>query len=369
MSVLIAGGGLAGAAAAILLARAGTPVTLLERDPGPRDKICGEFLSREALLYLAGLGIDVAALGAAPIPAMRLIHGASVVETRLPFQGAGLSRRVLDEALLQQAQSAGATVRRGVSVRSVSAAIVETTEGETPDSRTLFLATGKHDVRGSPRNPARPPDPLIGFKMHYHLRADQTASLRGHVEIILFPGGYAGLQLTERGVANLCLLVDRARFDAMRQDWDALLDSVPHLARRLDGAAPLLVRPLTIFRVPYGYVHGAPGHADLFRLGDQAAVIPSFCGDGMSIALHSAHLAVRTLHGGGNADRYHVQMRQHVGPPVRLAFGLYRLTRSPAVRHAVMAACRSWPGLMRAIAVRTRVPDAALAGTEPSPRG
>ena len=55
----------------------------------------------------------------------------------------------------------------------------------------------------------------------------------------------------------MCLLVDRSRYDAAGQSWPALLAALEredtHLARRLDGAASLWDRPLSIFRVPYGY--------------------------------------------------------------------------------------------------------------------
>jgi flavin-dependent dehydrogenase len=362
--VAIAGGGPAGAAAACLLARDGVPVTVLERDAGPRHKICGEFLSREALVYLAGLGVDVAALGASEIRAMRLVHGRRVVEAALPFRGAGLSRLAMDAALLDRAEALGAQVRRGVTVRSIGPDGLEC-DGETMPARALFLATGKQDLRGSPRLPARESEALIGFKAHFDLGPGQRAALAGHVEVVLFPDGYAGLQLIEGGVANLCLLVDRARYAAAGQDWPTLLEGLlrenDHLARRLEGAAMRQDRPLSIFRVPYGYVHaGAEALPGVFRLGDQAAVIPSFCGDGMSIALHSAHLAVRTLLSGGDAARYHAEMRRDVGRPVRTAFGLYRLGQGRAMRGAIVTACGMWPGLMRAVAVRTRVPEAAL---------
>jgi 2-polyprenyl-6-methoxyphenol hydroxylase-like FAD-dependent oxidoreductase len=60
--VLILGGGVAGCAASIALARRGRGVTLIEREPTLRHKVCGEFLSGEALEDLHALGIDVASL-------------------------------------------------------------------------------------------------------------------------------------------------------------------------------------------------------------------------------------------------------------------------------------------------------------------
>ena len=86
MNILIAGGGLAGAAAACHL---GPLATLVERDAAPADKICGEFISWEANAALRELGIDTAALGAAPITAVRLIHGRTAARSPLPGQAAG----------------------------------------------------------------------------------------------------------------------------------------------------------------------------------------------------------------------------------------------------------------------------------------
>ena len=61
----------------------------------------------------------------------------------------------------------------------------------------------------------------------------------------------------------------------------------PHLATRLSGAEAVLAAPLSIAGVPYGFIHqhAADDPDRVFRLGDQAAVIQSFTGDGMAIAL------------------------------------------------------------------------------------
>src|SRR3546814_1820841 len=85
---------------------------------------------------------------------------------------------------------------------------------------------------------------------------------------------------------------------------------MPLLRERLEGAEPLLTRPLAVARIPYGFLH-TPGSADggVYRLGDQAAVIPSFSGDGMAIALHSGIAAADSFLAGSAAADYHMRLR------------------------------------------------------------
>src|SRR5258707_12649066 len=118
--VLILGGGVAGCAASITLARKGRSVTLIEREPTPRHKVCGEFLSGEALEDLHALGIDMASLGAVPIDYVRLAAARRAAEAPLPFPAASLTRKALDTALIAEAVAAGVRVERGRSVQSLS---------------------------------------------------------------------------------------------------------------------------------------------------------------------------------------------------------------------------------------------------------
>lgn len=360
LKVLIAGGGAAGGAAAALL---GPEAVLVERERGPHDKICGEFLSTEAIAYLGRLGIDPVALGAAPIQAVRLVHGATMAETRLPFPALGLSRRTLDAALLERASALGATVVRGHAVRQVVDGVAEVDGLGRFPGHPVFLATGKHDLRGPRRQPTRPPEDLIGLKMYLRIAPEQAAALAGHVEVVIFRGGYGGMQMVEAGIVNLCLLLERDAFAEAGETWagvQSMLEAEsPHLAARLHGAATLLDRPLAIFRVPYGFVH-APSAADpagLYRLGDQAAVIPSFSGDGVSMALHSAFAAVAALRHGG-AEAYHRRLRRDVGPQVARAWALYRTGR--AAPSLLVRGARLWPGAMRWAARLTRIPAPSL---------
>src|ERR1700722_9418966 len=292
--VLILGGGVAGCAAAIAHARKGRGVTLIEREPTPRHKVCGEFLSGEALEDLHALGIDVASLGAVPIDYVRLAAAKRAAEAPLPFPAASLTRKALDTALIAKAIDAGVRMERGRSVQSLTntsgnlwRAMLD--DGTVREARTIFLATGKHDLRGH----TRPEDPArwVAFKMYFRLAPAQSAELARASELMLYPGGYGGIQPVEDGMANLCCVVQKRYIAPLGHRWENLLTKMqqdcPHLAMRLAGAEPLLSKPVAITHIPYGYVRRSTEDG-LYCIGDQAAVIPSFTGDGISIALHTA---------------------------------------------------------------------------------
>ena len=117
--VAVAGGGLAGAAAAARLAMAGRRVVLFEREHGRHDKVCGEFVSGEAADDLAALDTVLPHLGAEPITAVRIVAGRVVACAGLPFPAWGMSRARLDERLLAEAARRGADVRLGRAVRTL----------------------------------------------------------------------------------------------------------------------------------------------------------------------------------------------------------------------------------------------------------
>ena len=360
-TTLVVGGGPAGAAAALCLARAGRPVTLLERTAGPHDKVCGDFLGGPALAGLAALGLDAATLGGAPIALVRLVAGTRVAEAPLPFAALGLSRRALDEALLRAAAAAGACLRRGEAARRLSverARLVLEADSETWLGGTVLLATGKHDLRGAAR-PARGRG-AAGLKTYLALAPDQHAHLGEAVELVLLGGGYAGLQRVEAGGAVLCLMLGRKGVRAIGTSSASLCEwlagASPHLARRLAGCVPLIRRPLAIAGVPYGYLHApesdaAPG---LFRLGDQAAVIPSLAGDGVAVALASAALAARSVLAGESASLYHRRLRAALARPVATAMLAHRIAGTEGAQRWLLRVCRLWPGLIGFTAARTR---------------
>lgn len=365
--ILVAGGGLAGGAAATWLARAGRRVRLLERELYPGHKICGEFLSWEAQAWLADLGLDLDAMGAARIDRVRLIAGDIVAEAPLGFEARSLTRLRLDAALLELAAAAGVEVVRGCQVRELAADGTVVTSHGAERPATLLVATGKHGLRGLPRAREGTLDHQLGFKTYFRLLPDERARLAGVVELILFDGGYAGLQLVERDQANLCFLVAPERFRRAGGQFAPLLadlaGSSPHLARRLAGAVPLLDRPLAISNMPYGFLWrpGPAANPAVWPIGDQASVIPSFTGDGMGLALHGARLASRALLAGEPAAAYARRLVSDAQGPVRRASQLQRGIGEAPARHLLLARlARLCPPLLTLGARVTRLSAARL---------
>jgi flavin-dependent dehydrogenase len=365
--IVIAGGGIAGAAAAAGLARAGLDVTVIERENGPADKICGEFLSAEANDYLIKLGLDLTRLGAHPISELALVRGAEMIQTKLPFNSHGISRRTLDEAILTHAERCGAKILRGHKVTSVSTetglAIEVTGMGQLrPES--LFLATGKQELRGLSRETRFGKD-LVGFKMYFRLSPAAEKRIAGKIALILLPQGYAGFALVEGQKANLCLLAARSHLQSSGGHWPGLLSDLQansqYLSQVLAGAEALLEKPLTIYRVPYGYLHQAQPSdpPQIFRLGDQAAVIPSFTGDGMAIALHSAATAVSCYLAGNSAPEYHRRLSGDLSGQIKRAGRLYALASNRISQPAFFGLARIFPASLGFAASLTRVPHKA----------
>ncbi len=359
--VLILGGGVAGCAASIALARKGRSVTLIEREPTPRHKVCGEFLSGEALEDLHALGIDVASLGAVPIHHVRLAAAGRAAEAPLPFAAASLTRKALDTALIAQAITAGVRVECGRSVQSLSRTTgnvwqAALDDGTIREATTVFLATGKHDLRGY----SRPKDPhqWVAFKMYYRLSAAQTADLADASELTLYAGGYGGIQPVEDGITNFCCVVQRRYFARAGLRWEGLLAKMqqdcPHLAMRLGGAEPLLDKPITITHIPYGYLRRSTEDG-LYCIGDQAAVIPSFTGDGISIALHTARRAADAYLAAEPATVFQPKLRAAMLPQMRLAEAAANGLNNALARAVLPFCLRVWPGAMRATAMLTRV--------------
>jgi len=355
-AALIVGGGPAGSAAAIALARAGIEAELIERSAAPHDVVCGGFLGWDALAALGALGLDPSALGARPIARMRLVAAGGEVEAPLPRPAAGLSRRTLDAALLDAAGQAGASVRRGRAAKAADPArrMVRLDDGEEIEADSLFLATGKYELRGLARPRDTSGDP-VGLRTALAPSPRLTQALEGVIELHLFDGGYAGLLLQEDGAANLCLSAARVRLKqagGVEGLIAELAAELPGLRQRLDQGEP--AGWSAVAGVPYGW-RARTTDPGVFRLGDQSAVIASLAGDGIAIALASGIAAAAERARGGAAEAYQRLFSGRAKRPVAIAEGLRWAAEHRAPRGALMRLLRLAPRLPTLAARLTRI--------------
>ena len=355
---LIVGGGPAGAVAALSLARAGSRHLLIERSAETGDALCGGFLSWRTLEALDRLGIRRDALNSDEIRRLRLFAGRREAEAWLPRPAVAVSRRRLDSLLLDRAIAAGAPVERGVAVRALEGDSVRLADDRevTPDA--LFLATGKHDLRGLARGAERSEDPTLGLRVRLAPSTALDRMIGDTIELHLFDRGYAGIARQEDGTVNLCMAVHRSRLNAAGSP-DQLLIALgiesPKLGERLAHRAGDAAID-AVANVPYGW-RAVNGTAGLFRLGDQAACIPSLAGEGMGIAIESGVRAAADYlrHGPAGAIAYQQRLARDLTTPFAIANRIRAAAERPVWAGALTAAVRLAPQLAGIAARLTRI--------------
>jgi menaquinone-9 beta-reductase len=302
-AVLIAGGGPAGAVAALVLARAGVRVTVLDRARFPRDKLCGDSVNPGALRLLRRLGVAHAAGAGLPIEGMIVTGNGGVrVEARYGGDviGRALPRRVLDAALLEAAARAGAAIHEGAVVRGplvddsrgtgrVVGLEIATQGGGARHLRAdvVIAADGRHSrIARSLRLAAYSASPRRWAVGGYF---ENVGGLCRCGEMHVRTGHYIGVAPLPGGIANVCVVTEDVSSLARPADLlRAQLDGDAQLASRFAHARmvdrPLVMGPLAVeCRTP-----GAPG---LLLAGDAAGFIDPMTGDGLRLAMRGAELA------------------------------------------------------------------------------
>jgi flavin-dependent dehydrogenase len=307
VDVLIAGAGPAGSLAAIHLARAGARVLMVDRATFPRDKLCGDTLNPGAMRVLDRVGLRGAIEAVSrPLEGM-LLTGNGGVHVRGTY-GRGLfaralTRRVLDQVLVEAAVAAGVQFQDGVRVDgplidesggrpTVRGAVLCRTTGATTRLRVPAQVTIAADGRrsalafalGLASHPPAPRRWAVGAYFEGLAGLDVVGEMhvRGPHYIGVSPIGDAGL-------ANVCLVTpDREGFADPARLLERRLAADPVLGPRATGAqrvtAPSILGPLAVD----ARAAGAPG---LLLAGDAAGFVDPMTGDGLRFALRGAELA------------------------------------------------------------------------------
>ena len=375
--VLIVGGGPAGAIAALVLARAGVGVTILDRAVFPRDKLCGDSVNPGAMALLArhGLAGEVEATGL-PVAGM-LVTGPGDAAVCGIYPGGVVGRSIrrydLDRILLDAAIRAGVTLEQGVRVgspivagvnggRRVTGLVVRTPDGAVArHARLVIAADGRRSAvafaLGLARHPQRPRRWAIGAYFEGVMGLSDVGEM--HVR----RGHYIGVAPVPGGLTNACLVVPEGLARSIGSGpADALDHTVrhdPYLGPRFSAArratAATMLGPLAV-DVDSAGVEG------LLLAGDAAGFIDPMTGDGLRLALRGGELAaaaaLESLEGQVSA---HVRLAERRQAELGTKLRANRLLRSLVARPAgvrTAAACASvWPSLLvRLIAYAGDVP-------------
>ena len=296
VDVAVIGAGPAGSTLAALLAGRGASVALIDRDEFPRDKLCGEFLSYDALPIIEPLGVLVEIderQGAPRLTHCRVVGRRDTYEFEFPHAARGVSRMFFDDLLLRTAVRRGAirldgwtadaierdkvVAHRGEAVLEIKAKVVAGAWGRWG---RFDAQLGRAFVRDrSHRN--------FGFKRHYFAAKQPDA-----IELYSFRRGYLGVNAIEGGLTNICGLVHATRLTGHKGKWDAFVDIIrneqPQLERLYSRHEPaqdgFLSSEPVIFRAR------SPVESGVFMVGDASGVIDPLTGNGMAMAVQSAML-------------------------------------------------------------------------------
>jgi 2-polyprenyl-6-methoxyphenol hydroxylase-like FAD-dependent oxidoreductase len=311
--VVVVGARCAGAATALLLARMGHDVVLVDRARFPSDTLSTHGIARGGVVQLARWGLldDVLASGA---PAVRQVtFGRDLAATTLPIKeraGVGFllapRRRVLDQLLVDAAVAAGARLTTGVTVTGVrrdDGGRVGGVVGRHADGRAVELAAryvvGADGLRS---RVAR----AVGATAQDSFRAD-TATFYTYVtgdwpayEFHTAHNAFAGVFPTHDGQACVWLIrpvhaMRRLRTAGAGRGAALLCEldlAAPHLAHRVrDGRVTARVRG-TVGLPNYVRVPVGPGWA---LAGDAGYHRDPITGHGITDAFRDAELLARAL--------------------------------------------------------------------------
>jgi flavin-dependent dehydrogenase len=275
IDLLVAGGGPAGLATAILGARAGLEVVVVERRRGPVDKACGEGLMPHALALLDNLGVD---------PPGKPFHGITYIDETHRVTGRfrggagrGVRRTALHAGLLERASSAGVRIEHGdIGPVSQSATAVHCSGFH---ARYLAAADGLHSPIRTALGLARPSrgPRRWGIRRHH-----VTTPWSDCVEVYWSGDAEAYVTPVAGDCVGVAILTTRkGRFDAHIGAFPTLQERIRGCAYGPDRAAGPLqqrVRDRTAGRV--------------LLVGDAAGYVDALTGEGLGISFAAAQILV-----------------------------------------------------------------------------
>lgn len=299
--VAIVGGGPAGLAASIRLAKAGHSVILFEREKYPFHKVCGEYISLESWNFLIDLGLPLQEMNLPIIDTLFLTApNGKAFTTKLQPGGFGISRYKLDSLLANLAKQNGVHLIEETKIDDVlfDESFHVRFHSKEIISKICCAAYGKRsnlDIKWE-RNFLEAhdnrPDNFVGVK--YHIRTDWKKNMIG---LHNFENGYCGISKVEDDKYCLCYMTKAENLKRGNNNIDKLEETVlyrnPHLQKIFLNSERCGSFPVTISQINFNKKTQVENH--ILMLGDSAGMIAPLCGNGMSIALHTSKIAAKFI--------------------------------------------------------------------------
>jgi len=291
--VIIAGGGLAGLTASILLAQKKLRVLLVEKKEYPFHKVCGEYISNEVLNLLRSIGFDPFEHGAASISKLRIsTPSGKNIYADLGLGGFGLSRYTMDAALANLAIQNEVEIIAHTKVTDIlfrdNHFDVTLNSGEHVSATFVIGSYGKRDVldKKLDRDFIRSHTGYLAVK--YHVRTNYPLD---EVGLDNFEGGYCGIVKIENDRYNLCYLYKKnpaVEFSSIPELEQKVLFKNPVIKNIFSKSEFLFDEPEVINEISFAPKRLIEKH--ILMCGDSAGLITPLCGNGMAIAIHSGKL-------------------------------------------------------------------------------
>jgi menaquinone-9 beta-reductase len=305
--VVVVGAGPAGSTAALVLARSGARVALVDKAAFPRDKACGDLVGPRGVQVLTDLGLRVPDAGQG---SDLLAVGPSGRRSRLPaftgrsYPGHGIivPRLVLDHALREAAVAAGAVpVRARITAveagRGGRVDAVVSSDGQRLAGEVIIAADGALSPVARMAGMLDPQTALWGFAIRAYLPATVPLPLLVLLDASpwrIYPG-YGWLFPGADGQANVGIGVglghDR-RQAPLRGDLARL---VALLGRHGDLSPDAQPGPVMGGWLRMGGTGAPPAAGNVLLVGDAAGLINPLQGEGIGPAMVSARLAAEAV--------------------------------------------------------------------------
>jgi flavin-dependent dehydrogenase len=290
--VLIVGGGLAGLFNAILLNRAGLKVTLIEKKTYPMHRVCGEYISNEVIPFLGSLDIDLDQLNVSRINRVEVTAASGTkFSQKLDLGGFGLSRYTFDNFLYHKAMVEGVNFMIGTRVEDIHFKNNHF-EVVTPGAvLTAPLVIGSFGKRSNLDQKLKRPffykrSPYLAVK--FHVKMDFPDDL---IQLNNYKDGYCGVSKTDGDRYCMCYMAHRddlRKYGTLQALEDNIIRKNPYLNDIFTNAEFLLDKPEVINEI--SFEKKAPVDNHILMSGDTAGMIAPLCGNGMTMAIHSAKI-------------------------------------------------------------------------------